>query len=132
MEGEVAAERSVIPSLVTQQREALLGAWLQELAGGTALQSGKIPQAELQAHAARFLDGLASGLRSGTVTELKAAEWSEARRNLDELSKSWAAAGFTPAETATFVLSLKQPLFTLLRRQVKSADDLADEVWTIT
>ncbi len=43
------------------------------------------------------------------------------------ISRSRAIQGFSPAETATFVFSLKQPLFTRLRREVSDAQALADE-----
>jgi rsbT co-antagonist protein RsbR len=39
---------------------------------------------------------------------------------------------FTPTETATFVFSLKEPLFTLLREGMKGAQQLADLTWTVT
>jgi len=45
---------------------------------------------------------------------------------------SRAQQGFSPAETATFVLSLKRPLFGVLRSASKDADSLADDVWTAT
>ena len=39
--------------------------------------------------------------------------------------------GFSPGETASFVFSLKEPLFALLRREFShSADDLGQEIWT--
>ncbi|MGH9567581.1 MAG: STAS domain-containing protein, partial [Candidatus Angelobacter sp.] len=38
---------------------------------------------------------------------------------------------FTPTETATFVLSLKQPLFNAVRRELgQSPDQLFDEIWS--
>jgi rsbT co-antagonist protein RsbR len=41
--------------------------------------------------------------------------------------------GFSPSETATFVLSLKQPLFARLRAQLeKSPAELADGLWSAT
>ena len=52
---------------------------------------------------------------------------------LGDLSRSRALAGFSPSETATFVFSLKQPLFTRMRTELKgNADALADEVWNVT
>jgi rsbT co-antagonist protein RsbR len=57
----------------------------------------------------------------------------ETRASLEEVSRSRAARGLTPSETATFVFSLKEPLFDLLRQKVgKDADRLADEIWTAT
>jgi rsbT co-antagonist protein RsbR len=52
---------------------------------------------------------------------------------LAELSRSRARLGFTPSETAIFVLSLKKPLFDRLRREMGSdAQALADEMWRAT
>jgi rsbT co-antagonist protein RsbR len=39
--------------------------------------------------------------------------------------------GFTPTETATFVFSLKEPLFTLLHEEAKgNAQQLGQEIWS--
>jgi rsbT co-antagonist protein RsbR len=52
---------------------------------------------------------------------------------LGDLSHARAMNGYTPTETATFVLSLKRPLFTRMRQELgQDAATLADEVWTIT
>jgi rsbT co-antagonist protein RsbR len=52
---------------------------------------------------------------------------------LDELSRARLVQGFSPSETATFVLSLKEPLFELLRREIgDNADSLAREIWSAT
>jgi rsbT co-antagonist protein RsbR len=48
------------------------------------------------------------------------------------MSISRARQGFSPTETATFVFSLKQPIFELINRTFTSADDLARETWTAT
>jgi rsbT co-antagonist protein RsbR len=50
-----------------------------------------------------------------------------------EVSRSRAIQGFTPTETATFVLSLKQPLFVRLRKIHDGQPDyLFEELWTAT
>jgi rsbT co-antagonist protein RsbR len=52
---------------------------------------------------------------------------------LANLSRQRAEDGFTPAETALFVLTLKQPLFKRLRTDlVKDPQALADETWLAT
>jgi rsbT co-antagonist protein RsbR len=48
------------------------------------------------------------------------------------VSRSRALQGFSPSETATFVLSLKQPVFTRLRKQISSANELAESMWATT
>jgi rsbT co-antagonist protein RsbR len=54
------------------------------------------------------------------------------RAFLDDLSRARAVAGYSPSETATFVFSLKAPLFRRLRAASASADDLADTTWAAT
>jgi rsbT co-antagonist protein RsbR len=51
---------------------------------------------------------------------------------LGGFSRSRALQGFTPSETATFIFSVKGPLFTLLRDEIKGAQQLADLTWTVT
>ena len=52
---------------------------------------------------------------------------------LAEISRSRSAQGFSPSETATFVFSLKKPLFARLRRELGgNADALADATWRVT
>jgi len=50
---------------------------------------------------------------------------------LGEYSRSRALQGFTPSETATFIFSMKEPLFTLLREE-GNPKRLADHIWTVT
>jgi rsbT co-antagonist protein RsbR len=52
---------------------------------------------------------------------------------LAELSRSRAMQGFSPSETATFIFSLKQPLFNALNRdKTLSAEQIASTVWATT
>jgi rsbT co-antagonist protein RsbR len=49
---------------------------------------------------------------------------------LGSFSRSRALQGFTPSETATFIFSIKGPLFTLLRDELKGKpQQLADQTW---
>jgi len=55
------------------------------------------------------------------------------RERLSELSQARARQGFSPSETATFVFSLKQPLFAQLRaRYSNDPAGLSDELWITT
>jgi rsbT co-antagonist protein RsbR len=50
---------------------------------------------------------------------------------LTDISRVRASKGFSPTETATFVFSLKQPLFEALRQEYGTdSAALADEIWT--
>ncbi len=64
---------------------------------------------------------------------MDAAAWQPVREFLASISTSRARQGFSPSETATFVFSLRRPLFNLLRQEIgKDVNALADEFWTVT
>jgi rsbT co-antagonist protein RsbR len=74
---------------------------------------------------------MVDGLRTGT--DIDAAGWLRAREVLTDLSTARAAQGFTPTETATFVFSLKQPVFTRVSAELaKVPDALAETLWSAT
>ena len=80
--------------------------------------------------ARRFLEALRRGTRIAQFDDIQAAEWQLMRELLEDLSRDRAIQGFSPTETAVFVFSLKEPLFALLRRELRAdADQLASETW---
>jgi rsbT co-antagonist protein RsbR len=110
------------------QQATILEAWIKEMSGQTR-RSDLIKDSELRAQCSRFLSLLGQGVASGNI-DFESAAWQPAREQLTEISRSRAQQGFTPTETATFVLSVKKPLFSLLREHVgDDANALAAELW---
>ena len=112
---------SRLDDLISRHEEELLHDWLQEQrigAGGGGLSS----EEEIQRESREFLALLRVGLSEGAAETLDGAPWGAVRDYLRALSRSRARSGFSPSETAMFVLSLKQPLFARL------AQELADDV----
>jgi rsbT co-antagonist protein RsbR len=133
MPGMVASDTSRLPALVDQHQSQLLASWLENQIASGSLRSGQIKEDELKNQSQRFLHEFIGGLKSGHTDDIVGAGWSGARELLGEISGSRASQGFTPSETATFVFSLKGPLFTLLRQEIKgNAQQLGDEIWTAT
>ena len=112
-------------------RAAVLSRWREMLttSGGGG---GRIKDAELQTQCRDFLAAFAQGLSSGAAST--AEKGFEAARNLlGEVSRSRALQGFSPSETATFVFSLKEPLFRELRERHPDDHALAAEAgWRMT
>jgi rsbT co-antagonist protein RsbR len=122
-----------LPALLARQRTSVLAGWLKRLLDGGLVQGGKVKESELNENATRLLDAVLIGLKTNNFSELQSPEWTPARQVLEALSRSWAANGFTPSETATFVLSLKEPLFDMLRGElIKTPEALMAEIWTTT
>jgi rsbT co-antagonist protein RsbR len=128
----MAAERSVIPKIVDRYQDELLADWLHEQLSATS-RTGVMKEPELRQQCADFLRLLRDGLAGGNASDVSRPEWEPVRELLDSISRSRGAQGFTAAETAWFVFSLKKPLFARLRRELGSnAEALAEETWTAT
>jgi rsbT co-antagonist protein RsbR len=124
------ADNVLLPQLIAKYRDALLSAWIDQQ---RAANRSDEDQAELRNYSERFLDSLRIGAAAGYLDDITTSSWSEARHVLEEVSRARTLRGATPTQTATFVFSLKGPLFELLGREVgKDATTLAREVWTAT
>ena len=72
---------------------------------------------ELRVESDRFLTELAAAVGAGSAdADISGPQWGPVKDLLMDLSRTRATRGFTPTETATFVFSLKQPLFDEARR----------------
>ena len=119
------ADASKLAEFVTKAESEVLAEWVAGLqANGTDI---RISGAELNAQTAQLLRLLVQALPSGTNTEAPA--WTPVRTFLEEVSSSRALQGFTAAETATFVFSLKRALFDRLRRTSSDAAGMAKATW---
>src|SRR5262245_2392204 len=115
----VASNTNRMLALLDKHQSKLLTSWLQTQVAAGSLSSGQIREDELKDQSQRFLRELISGLKSGSADDIMGQDWSTLHELLGEFSRARASQGFTPSETATFVFSLKEPLFTLLREEIK-------------
>ena len=122
---------SHLPDILKRHDAQLLKDWVKEQL--SVSRPEVTSESTLREHAHRFLGLLRDAVQSGDLSDVTGSVWAGVREMLDELSYARAATGSTPSETATFVLSLKQPLFVRLRQEVgRDADTLADEIWRVT
>ncbi|HEU4938650.1 MAG TPA: STAS domain-containing protein, partial [Vicinamibacterales bacterium] len=76
---------------------------------------------ELMDHARRFLTLMREAVKAGEQ-DIMSPAWAGVRQMLDELSVARAQQGFSPSETATFIFSLKEPLFDRLQRALGQSE----------
>lgn len=105
----------VLTRTVTAEEAAILYAWVELLKAGGSLQTGRIREAELLTQARTVLGQFREALASGG-TDASAEAYAPLRQTLADLSRSRAIQGFSPTDTANFVLSLKEPIFDALNR----------------
>ena len=125
--------KSRIPSILHTYEEELLEEWMREQLASDTLRTDLLTESELRQQSAEFLGALRQAAESDNLTDIMTPQWSEVREILTDLSRSRVQQGFAPSETAMFILSLKQLLFTRLRQELdQDADTLANEYWAAT
>lgn len=123
--------KSQISEIIKNYKSELLSSWLQEqIAAG--IRSDLIKETQLQEECREFLDLLTQALQSDN-NNIKASEWQEVRQLLADISRNRGQKGFSPTETATFIFSFKQPLFTKLQEVfAEDSKHLIEETWLAT
>ena len=128
----MAAETSRIPEILSKYESDLASDWLREMDFDKGRER-RISEADLRSQALEFIRQLMQALRSGNIHDINGSEWKPVRDMLDDVSRARVQQGFSSDETATFIFSFKQPLFTRLRKEVGAdAQRLADETWVAT
>lgn len=127
-----AAADAEVPRILKSYESDLLEEWMREQLAG--LRSGaKIRESELRQQSTEFLSLLQTATQAGNVTDINAPSFGRVRDMLNDLSRSRSLQGFSPSETATFVFSLKRPLFTRIRQELETDPaGLASATWTAT
>ena len=124
-------DKNPLAAVFRKHEAEILAEWLAEQAArGTRREPAQ--EAELRATSKDFLATVAAALRDGGTTDTAGAPWTPVRELLGEISSRRATQGYSPAETATFVFSLKQPVFGRLRRELSDGQALGEALWQAT
>ena len=107
--------------------------WLTQQKAAKTHRPDLIKDNELVEESRQFLRLFLQALQKSPSEEIGSGEWSEVRGMLDDISAARTQQGFTPSETATFIFSLKEPIFMALRDDLKGdAQALTDALWAAT
>ena len=126
----MAKAHALVVDTLTSEPDALQAEWLSELKKQGTSADHRISEAEFVQQGRELIQLL--GAAVGTGTDIQAEPWRAAREFLERLSRSRAQQGFTSSDTATFIFSLKRPLFTRIRAAAKDANSLGDATWATT
>src|SRR5262245_43889286 len=115
-----------LPSIILKNKTELQQEWIKEQLAAGGQRAGLMKDAELREQCNEFLEHLARA--SQKTNDPTAPEYGPVRDMLERISRTRAEQGFSPSETATFVFSLKKPLFVKIRQELgKDADGLFRE-----
>jgi rsbT co-antagonist protein RsbR len=111
----------------------VLDEWVRLQLSASTRRGDLIGDRDVREQSRHFLSGLQKALATGADDDIRGTPWTEVRDTLDQLARERARQGFSPSETASFVFSLKQPVFERLRTEFgRDAAALAESTWTAT
>ncbi|MGC4069021.1 MAG: STAS domain-containing protein [Polyangiaceae bacterium] len=126
-------KQSRIPGLLKKYEADLVNEWVREQTAPGVIRGNLIRQDELVGQCREFLRLLVDATKAGEWDAMSGAAFESVRDLLARISASRSEQGFSPSETATFVFSLKRPVFNMLRRELEAEPAvLFDEVWSAT
>ncbi len=123
---------SQLAEIISRHQDQIRKDWIEGMTKSLQ-RSDLMSKVELEEQSGALLNAVVQGAKSSEATDLSGPGWATAKQLVQEISASRARQGFTPSETATFVLSLKQPLFVRLRQELtKNQDELFTAIWSAT
>ena len=124
--------RTPMVAALLERQSTLHSEWMTELRKA-GLEDRRISDAELKAQTSEFLQLLGDAAEQDEHLDVSHPEWDATRKFLEGVSRSRVQQGFESDQTATFIFSLKRPLFARLRENAgKDADALAQQTWIAT
>jgi rsbT co-antagonist protein RsbR len=126
-------DKTTLAGIIEPAEEEILGDWLRLQSRAIGPRRELVSARELDRQSKDFLRALVGALRSNADANIGAPAWSATRDVLNDLSRDRAQRGLSPTDTAMFVFSLKEALFTTLRKGYADAPErLASESWNIS
>ena len=122
----------LLAEILRRDQQAILSEWSRRQLDSISTRRELMSEAELAQQSREFLAAFATAVGTDERFDANGPIWIPVREFLARISESRARQGFSPGDTATFVFSLKEPLFTRLRAATGDPETLADEVWKTT
>jgi rsbT co-antagonist protein RsbR len=121
-----------LAEILSKNEDKIRAEWIRSMSKSVQ-RADLMGKAELDEQCRALLGAIVQGLKTSGPTDVSTSGWSTARELLQDISASRARQGFSSVEVATFVLSLKQPMFTTIREELgKNQDKLLDTIWVAT
>ena len=122
-----------LTEILTKHEAKLVSDWAKEQSSTPRHRGASAKESDIRKECAEFIGLLRKTLETDSAGNISSPGWSELREMLEHISRSRTLQGSSPSETASFIFSLKKPLFTYLRRELSGdGQALADETWAST
>ncbi len=116
--------------LIRARQADIVQRWSMNLAAD--VQDGRTSKHDLDAQVDEFWRLFLDAMDAADAGTLQGQEWNDIRHFLEDLSRERVLKGFNSSETATFIFSLKRPLFDVIQEGASTPGELAKDVWAIS
>jgi rsbT co-antagonist protein RsbR len=125
------SQNSQMADEIRNRQDHILKHWMDYQLSALTLRRDRVKESDLREMSRRFLDLFSEAF--STSSDASSPNWKPVKEHLAEVTRTRAEQGFSPSETATFVFSLKQPLFDLAQQRVgQDSKKLAETLWDLT
>ena len=128
----MAALQQRTTDLIRAQEQQVLATWMEGLSQLGLLQDNRVSRREVETQVQEFWRLFVTAI-GNDIGNLQGAAWRDIRHFLEDLSRDRVLRGFNSSETATFIFSLKRPLFELVQQGLAdSPRELSEQTWTLS
>jgi rsbT co-antagonist protein RsbR len=125
------AGTALLGEILRRDSQAILSEWARLQLDSIATRRELMGEAEMAQQSRDFLSAFTTAVGTNERLDANGPIWVPVREYLARITESRARQGFSPSEIATFVFSLKEPLFNRLRATAGDTDALAAETWKV-
>lgn len=115
-----------ITKIFKKKQGAILERWIKNQLSDEGLREDLISNEDLRVESEELINALISSLHNGNIAHPESSDFDQVLETLSGISISRARQGFSPRETGTFVMSLKEALIQTLQEEVKNPEELID------
>ena len=119
------AQAQTLAQLARKNEQQILDQWIAQQLSATTRRADLMKENEMREQSREFLKLFIDAMQTES-RDIEAPAWKSVKEMLSGVSRSRAVQGFSPSETAMFVFSLKEPLFTVLKGESTQAQELVD------
>lgn len=121
------------PTILSKKRKVVLQTWINHQNEDPALRDDLMTNEELRSQSEELLNAFIQAIKGGNYEDISRQEYEPIIEILNGVSLSRAHSGFTPRETATYVLSLKKAIIRVLQDELENdPGTLVNEILNIT
>src|SRR3989440_1853301 len=116
-------DASHVVNLLVKRHDEIINLWIKDRLESGEFRDELIPKKELRRQSQQIVDMLARSIKDSDNGEFESPAFDELRLFLNEISRTRAIKGYTPLESATYILSLRNTILPLLAEELEGDSD---------